>query len=182
MRVALDAGHGASRGRPHTGAAADSLVEDDLALDFVMRIGHHLRAAGHETVYTRADTALVPLAARVKTATDRDCQLFVSVHCNAGPASASGVEAFVAEGDRRSGVIALRMVEAISGLGMRSRGVKWDSSSQHSRLAVLRGACRRMPAVLLEIGFLTNPRDSGLLSDKHWREAAAKELARQAVS
>lgn len=178
MKVALDAGHGARIGRPHTGACANGLVEDEVAMDLVRRVGHHLRAAGHKTVLTRPDERLVSLAERARIARANRCDLFVSIHCNAGPPAACGVEALVAEGDQRSRKIASVLVETLARRGLRNRGVKWDSQSQHSRLAVLRGTCRHMPAVLLEIGFLTNLCDAGLLKQPRWREETAMALAR----
>lgn len=176
-RIALDAGHGASRGLPHTGCAANGLVEDDLALDFVTRIGHHLRLIGYDTIITRPDARLVALATRGKRAIDAHCDLFLSVHLNAGPSSANGVEAFVAEGDARSRAIAQRLVDVVAEHGLHNRGVKWDSQSQYSRLQVLRDTCHHMTAVLLEIGFLSSPHDAKLLADKHFREAVAGEIA-----
>jgi len=175
--VALDAGHGARAGGGHTGASANALVEDELALDMVKRVGHHLRAGGHETVYTRADRRLVALAKRAWTARFTRCELFLSIHCNAGPISAHGVEAFVVEGDARSRGLAERLASAVVAEGLSDRGVKWDNQSQHPRLAVLRGTYRRMPAVLLEIGFLTNAHDAGLLKQAAWRERVAKAIA-----
>lgn len=176
MRIALDAGHGSRPGGSHTGAAANGLVEDEVALDLVSRIGRHLRAGGHETVLTRPDAKVVPLVERARTARALGCDALVSIHCNAGPASACGAEAFVAEGDERSRKLAARLVEVMARRGLRSRGVKWDSQSRHSRLAVLRGTYRQMPAVLLEIGFLTSPHDAGLLKDTRWREETAMAL------
>lgn len=175
--VALDAGHGASRGRPFTGACANGLTEDEVAFDFVTRIGHHLRLIGHDTVITRPDGNLVALATRAKRAIDGHCDLFLSIHHNAGPASATGVEAFVAKGDARSRALADRLLAAISKHGLRNRGAKWDSQSRYSSLRVLRDTHRHMPAVLLEIGFITNDHDAKLLADKHWREAVAVDLA-----
>jgi N-acetylmuramoyl-L-alanine amidase len=177
MRIALDAGHGASRGRPFTGAHGNGLIEDELALDFVTRIGHHLRAAGHQTVLTRSDKTLVALETRAKIAVAAKCDMFLSIHLNAGPAQASGIEAYVAKGDARSRTLAGRLIETISKLGLKNRGVKWDSQSQYSSLCVLRDTYRHMPAVLLEIGFLTNTHDAGLLADKYFREAVATQLA-----
>lgn len=175
-RVALDAGHGASRGHPFTGAHGNGLIEDELAFDFVTRIGHHLRLIGYDTVITRPDGRLVALATRGKRAIDGHCDLFLSIHLNAGPASAQGVEAFVAEGDTRSRALAERLTAAISAHGLRNRGAKWDSQSQYSSLRVLRDTYRHMPAVLLEIGFLTNAHDAKLLADKHFREAVAEGI------
>jgi N-acetylmuramoyl-L-alanine amidase len=182
MRIALDAGHGASRGLSHTGCAANGLVEDELALDFIKRIGHHLREAGYDTVIIRPDARLVALATRGKRAIDGHCDLFLSIHVNAGPASAQGVEAYVAEGDSLSRDIAQRLVDGVSKHGLRNRGAKWDSQSQYSRLRVLRDTHRHMPAVLLEIGFLTNVHDARLLADKHFREAVAVGIAMETSS
>lgn len=177
MKVALDAGHGARNGRSHTGAAANNLIEDVIALDLVKRIGHHLRAAGNETIYTRAGEALVSLTQRARIAKANRCNLFLSIHCNAGPSSAGGVEAFVAAGDERSRNIAKGLVSKIVKLGLAERGVKWDNHSQHPRLAVLRGTYKAMPALLIEIGFLTSSHDSALLHDANWREQLAISIA-----
>lgn len=177
MRVALDAGHGRGPGGRWTGACANSLVEDEVALDMVGRIGHHLRLAGHETLYTRPGEGSIGLARRTNIARLARCDVFLSIHCNAGRPSARGVEAFVAEGDTRSRELGQRLVGALAECGLVDRGVKWDSQSQHSRLAVLRGTYRSMPAVLLEIGFLTSPHDSALIGQRQWREKAARGIA-----
>lgn len=178
MKVALDAGHGFRSGARRTGAAANGLTEDEVALDFVRRIGHHLRLAGHQTVCTRPHESLVSLSSRGRKAVAEGCDMFLSIHCNAGPASAQGVEAFVAAGDKRSADAANDLVECLVAKGMPSRGVKWDSQSQHSRLRVLRDTYKHMPAVLIEIGFLTNSHDALLLRDKFFREAVSIDIAR----
>jgi len=177
LKVALDAGHGALLNIPHTGASASGLVEDEIASDFVKRIGHHLRAAGHKTIITRADGKLVSLAKRVQIARSARCDAFVSIHCNVGPPAANGAEAFIVAGDQRSRTLALRLIEALACQGLRDRGVKTDSQSQHLRLSVLRGTYRYMPAVLLEVGFLTNKHDVELLRNPNWREETAVALA-----
>jgi N-acetylmuramoyl-L-alanine amidase len=172
VKAALDAGHGSN-----TGARANGLIEDDVALDMVSRIGHHLRAMGCETVLTRPGSNLVGITERARAARYASADVFLSVHCNAGPPSASGVEAFVANRDERSRKLAEKLVEVVIKRGMSGRGVKWDSQSQHSRLGVLRGTYRKMPAVLLELGFLTNRQDAALLKDPHFRNAVAKGVA-----
>lgn len=172
MKAALDAGHGSN-----TGACANGLVEDDVALDIVSRIGHYLRASGCETVLTRRDDKLIGITERARVARYARADVFLSIHCNASKSAACGVEAFVAHGDERSHKLAEKLVQAVVKQGLRSRGVKWDSDSQHSRLGVLRGTYRQMPAVLLELGFLTSQYDSILLKDKHFRDDAARAIA-----
>ncbi|MCE5197345.1 N-acetylmuramoyl-L-alanine amidase [bacterium] len=177
MKFALDAGHGSK-----TGAAENGLVEDDVALDMVKRIGHHLRLAGHETVCTRSNKKLVALSRRGRIAIDAGCRMFISIHCNAGPSTARGVEGFVAEGDKRSAGLAKHIVGRIAKLGMKNRDVKWDSQSQHSRLRVLRDTYKHMPAVLLEVGFLTNPNDAKLLSNPQFKERMAQAIAAEMIA
>ncbi|MCE5314511.1 MAG: N-acetylmuramoyl-L-alanine amidase [Armatimonadota bacterium] len=181
MKIALDAGHGARGSSDHTGAAANGLVEDEIALDLVERIGHHLRLAGHKTVLTRSNENMVALSSRGKKAVAESCDLFLSIHCNAGPSTAQGVEAFVAAQDSRGAKFAKTLVGYVVAKGMRSRGVKWDSQSQHSSLRVLRDTYKYMPAVLLEVGFLTNSSDAKHLKDKFFREALAIDIAKACV-
>lgn len=177
MKAALDAGHGARSGRPHTGACANGLVEDDVVLDLVGRIGHYLRAAGWQTVLTRPGSELVGITERARAARYSGADVFVSIHCNAGTPTASGVEAFVVKNDHPSRELAGRLVVAVAKCGLRNRGVKWDSESRHSRLGALRGTYLKMRAVLLEVGFLTSQGDSALLKDRKFRDMVAQAIA-----
>ena len=142
MKICLDAGHGG-----YTGARANGLIEDTLALDFVKRVGHHLRAAGVQTVVTRNIDTFVTLDYRASLAVREKCDLFVSFHHNAGPTLAHGCEIFVAAGDNRSKAKAKTVLDRIcAGGAMKSRGVKWDNRSQHSRFSFsgrLTATCRR---------------------------------------
>lgn len=177
MKAALDAGHGAKPGHPYTGASANGLVEDELALDFIRRLGHHLRSAGWETVLTRPGEEDVGIVERARAARYAGADVFVSVHCNAGPPSACGIEAFAVKNDNRSRALAEKLVDEVAKLGMKNRGVKWDTQSHLGILGVIRGTYIKMPAVLLEIGFITNPHDAALLANRHFRESAAKAVA-----
>ena len=59
-------------------------------------------------------------------------------------------------------------------LGMRNRGVKG------ARFAVLKGT--RMPAVLVEVGFLTNRREESNLKKRSFREKIAENISRAIVA
>ena len=173
MRVCLDPGHGGN-----TGARGNGLIEDALALDFARRIGHHLRLRGWETVMTRGDDRFVTLASRGALAVRTKCGLFLSIHLNAAASpSARGCECFAAAGDERSLKIAARLTAALSSMGLKNRGAKYDTQSAHGSLRVLRDTYKNMPALLLEIGFLTNKADAELLGDKFFRERAAVAVA-----
>lgn len=178
MLVCLDPGHGHKNRRP-TGARANGLVEDDWALFFAHRLGHYLRAKGARTCFTRADDQFIGLTARGTVAKANEADVFLSLHLNAaGSEAAHGCEAFVAAGDVKPKALATALLAQIGVRGIRSRGVKWDSQSQHASLTVLRSTYRSMKSVLLEIGFLSNACDARLLKDKKWCEMLAEDLAR----
>ncbi|MFQ3549975.1 MAG: N-acetylmuramoyl-L-alanine amidase [Armatimonadota bacterium] len=177
MKVALDAGHGAYGKYAYTGASANGLVEDYLALDIQIRIGHHLRKLGIKTLYTRPDNKYIQLGARSQKALAEKCNIFISLHFNAGPSAANGIEAYCALNDTKSRSLAESLITAIQNIGFNSRGVKWDSQSQYKRLKVLQDLKWKMPAVLLELGFLTNKKDAEMIGDKHFREKLAVLIA-----
>jgi len=174
----LDPGHGYKKHFP-SGAQANGIVEDDWVLNFAQRIGHYLRAAGAEVVLTRSTSAFVTLGDRGKIAKRNKCDRFVSIHLNAAAStSAHGCEAFFVPGDKRGQALGsvLCTVMWTEG-GLHPRGVKQDNQSQHSSLRVLRDTYQRMPATLIEVGFLTNADDAAKLKDKHWVENLAAKLA-----
>jgi N-acetylmuramoyl-L-alanine amidase len=191
MRIVIDPGHGYKKGNP-TGARALSLVEDTVIfsddpqfLGMTQRLGNLLRAAGHETVYTRVNDNFVALSERVRLAKLADADLFISLHCNAaGSQSARGFEVFAAKGDARSLHVA-RIIEnsvrLYNGTQFPSRGVKWDNEGAHRSLYVLQKLKGVMPAVLLECGFLTNPQDAKLLGNRHFRQSLANGIAQAVI-
>ena len=180
MKICLDAGHGGA----DNGTSGNRILEDAWALEFIQRLGHHIRALGAETVLTRTTDKKIGIDTRAAIAVSKKCDLFISIHCNgATNRNADGAEAFYAPvGHQHNSVaIAEEMVKLCAEAGMDNRGVKRDSQSQHSRLGVLRGTCEHMPAVLLEVGFVSNKHDSGLMSNKYWREKLAEDIAKAIV-
>ncbi|MCE5199917.1 MAG: N-acetylmuramoyl-L-alanine amidase [Armatimonadota bacterium] len=183
MRVCLDAGHGRKNNKSTGAPPANGIVEDDWALMFAQRLGHYLRASGAETVFTRTDKAFVALASRGALAKAKSCDFFLSIHLNSAVSdTAHGCEAFVALNDKRSQAIAAKLASVVFAAGMHARGVKWDNQGQHKSLRVLRDTYGRMPAVLIEMGFVTNISNARRLSDKIWCEKAAEAMARAIIN
>ncbi len=178
MKAAIDAGHGKNPAGTYTGAQANGITEDILAFDIATRIGHHLRALGIRTVMTRPGVSSIGLAERARIARVQKCGMFLSIHLNAGPAAAHGAEAFAVDGDSRSAAFAMKLLEAVKNCGFEVRGVKPSSATHVGGLTVLNRTWRTMPAVLLEVGFLTSPSDAKMLSDRRVRENVAEEIAK----
>lgn len=191
--ICIDLGHGG----PKPGAVGQVIVDGRpvqlLEKDVVFgldhnavggigvgnRVGHHLRKAGYRTVMTREADVDVDLMVRGRLAVRSKADVFISIHCNShGDPAANGIEAWVHALQRnRADVLARSILEDMLRLpefgGVRYRGVKTSS-----RLTVLHETYAYMPAVLIELPFLSNPNEAGLLADRYWREAAGSAIAR----
>jgi N-acetylmuramoyl-L-alanine amidase len=93
LRVVLDAGHG---GWDHGTVGRKGLLEKDLVLDIVERLGHLVESRlGAEVIYTRKDDSYLALEKRAEIANLAQANLFVSVHANYSDyPSARGVETY----------------------------------------------------------------------------------------
>ena len=164
IKVYIDQGHNPQN--PNAGAEGNGYREQDI----VYRIGQELYSLLYEdpnyiprlsrpTPQTQLGNSVSSsLRERVEQANSFGSDLFLSLHTNASTnPSVSGTEALVF----RNGSVAydiasilLRQISLITGL--RNRGIVL-----RPRLYVLRRT--RMPSVLLELGFITNPEDAELM-------------------
>jgi N-acetylmuramoyl-L-alanine amidase len=164
--VVIDAGHGGH----DTGARSRwAGLEKDAALDTALRLDPKLQAAGFQTVLTRRGDYFIPLGQRAQISNSQDNAIFVSLHYNDAPSrSACGVETYYRSKPSRK--IAERIQSAICCLpGVTSRGVKT------ANYWVLRR--NEYPAVLVEGGFLSNPREGARCANPGYHEALANAIA-----
>ena len=163
--VCIDAGHGGK----DPGAESGGVQEKDIALTVALKVGALLKDC--EVIYTRTEDVYVGLSERALIANQAKADLFVSIHCNSAPStSANGVEVYVhttrsAASTRAANVIYDRLLPAS---GLCGRGVKAND------YAVLRETS--MPAVLVELGFVSNPNDRAQLVSERWQDKAAEAI------
>ena len=186
-QVVLDPGHG---GEIETGAVGpNGLQEKDLNLAVSKRTARILLDRGISVVLTRTSDYRIPLVVRAMIANNLDADILVSVHHNAPnwlPSKTPGTEVFVqqgsAESQRLGGLIWEEMVEALSQFD----GIEWTRADDAGALEVLNGAgddtygmVRRpeMPAVLAELGYISNPSEAELFSTDEYVEVASTALA-----
>jgi N-acetylmuramoyl-L-alanine amidase len=168
--VVIDAGHG---GHDRGGIPSNIIPEKGVALDVARRLRAYLVKAGFRTVMTRSTDTFVSLDRRVNIANSRRRAIFVSIHFNAARrVGASGIETFYgsARAKRLARLIQRNAMRTTSG---ENRGIR------RARYYVLRKS--RMPAVLIECGFLTNPRDARRASSGEYRDRLARQIARAII-
>lgn len=174
--VCIDPGHGGT----DPGAVSGGVRESDVALAHALAIGAALEAAGVAVLYTRAEDASRTLASRARAANDAGAARFVSVHANASESSrAYGFQVFHCRGSEPGAELARRIYDAaLPATGETDwSGVYPDESAAcgYRPLYVLRAT--RMPAVLLELGFLTHPGERERLQDPAYRQLLAASVA-----
>ena len=165
-KIYIDQGHNPVN--PNAGAEGNGLREQDLVYVIGQRLAERLRADGNfEVRLSRPSresqlgtSTSTSLAARVNEANRWGADYFISLHTNAASSpSANGSEALVYDKSGRSfGFAEDILTNMVNVTGLRDRGVK-----ARPGLYVLRKT--RMPAVLLELGFITNPGDAALMRD-----------------
>jgi N-acetylmuramoyl-L-alanine amidase len=168
----LDAGHGGD----DPGAQAGGYKEKDLNLDIVFRIKQALEEAGARVILTRADDYYIKLPARPSVADNNGADFFISIHCNACAGGAlTGIETYYHAGQCSSQTLACavhnRIIQRTS---MKDRGAKVDTKLYASGLAVLRNA--NVPAILVECGFIDNPKDRARLIDYDFHSKLAQAI------
>jgi N-acetylmuramoyl-L-alanine amidase len=173
--VVLDPGHGAS----NSGARSDrpgGLDEAGVVLDIARRIEGRLAATGVLAVLSRGVDADPDDLERAELANTLGADLVVSLHCeSSSSASANGVAtyfyghdrpgAWSAVGERLADLIRRELVARTGLVDCQSHARTWD---------LLRRTT--MPAVRLDVGYLSNPDDARRLADPAFRDTIADSV------
>lgn len=163
-RIYIDQGHNPVN--PNAGSEGNGFREQDLVYAIGQLTARDLRRNGFEvrlsrpTPQTQLGTSnTTSLAARVNDANAWGADYFLSLHTNASTIeSASGSEAFVFRRDSDAELLAENILEQLNyATGLPNRGV-----IARPGLYVLRKT--RMPSILLELGFISNPVDAELMA------------------
>jgi N-acetylmuramoyl-L-alanine amidase len=164
--VVIDPGHG---GYDHGAHAIRGMDEKMLTLDVARRLKPLLEARGYHVIMTRTTDVFIPLGTRTAISNSHSDAAFVSIHCNwAGRRSANGVEAYYF--NPHSAPLARNILDAVACCyGSHSRGVKF------ARYFVLHHNDR--PSTLVEIGFISNPREDDSLQNPAVRQRIAEKIA-----
>ncbi len=165
IKIYIDQGHNPQS--PNAGAEGNGYREQDLVYEIGIRLRDLLLSNGNFEVRLSRPTPQTQLGTsnasslreRTADANRWGADYFISLHTNAGVPSASGTEAFVYSIPSSAERLAEDIVEGITEqTGLRDRGVFARPS-----LYVLRRTS--MPAVLVELGFISNSNDASLMAN-----------------
>lgn len=177
--VVLDPGHGGY----DSGASSidEKILEKDLDLEIALKVKAVLEENHIQVIMTReSDEVSWPsdnvkdLQARVDIATNHKADLMVSLHCNMSDEdiyNVSGCEIYVNQSQKKSVALAEKISNEFDKLGssLPNRGIKTDT------LHVL--TYNKVPTVLVEMGFLSNPDDVDYLTNQKTQNLMVNAIA-----
>ena len=166
IKIYIDQGHNPQS--PNAGAEGNGLVEQDLTFEIGNRLASLLRSNGNFDVRVSRPTAETTLGTsnasslriRVDEANAFGADYFISLHTNASNnSSVSGSEALVYSSPSVASELGEDILLWLNRLtGLRNRGIV-----NRPGLYVLRKT--QMPAVLVEMGFISNANDAALMNN-----------------
>lgn len=156
-RIALDAGHGGS----DPGAVYKDRREKDDTLDLTLAVGDILKKNGIDVYYTRTTDEYETPFKKATDANNSGADLFVSIHRNSSenPNQYSGVETLVYSDTGLKAEVARNINNQLEDAGFKNLGV-----DERKNLVVLKRT--KMPAVLVEAGFINNDKDNYLFDEE----------------
>lgn len=156
-RIALDAGHGGS----DPGAVYKGRQEKDDTLDLTLAVGDILKKNGIDVYYTRTTDEYETPFKKATDANNSGADLFVSIHRNSSenPNQYSGVETLVYSDTGLKTEVARNINNQLEDAGFKNLGV-----DERKNLVVLKRT--KMPAVLVEAGFINNDKDNYLFDEE----------------
>ena len=171
--VAVDPGHGGhDRGACHL---PSGLVEKEINLDMALRLERALKASGAQVVLTRRDDTFVSLDDRAQLANERGAHVFLSLHVNRYPSpECFGAQTFYFPSSEEGRRLALLIQEELLEIYPPNYRQALPGNYRVLRVA-------RMPAALVEIGFVTNATDRALMQREDYREAVAGAIVRALI-
>jgi N-acetylmuramoyl-L-alanine amidase len=189
--IVLDPGHGGY----DKGQVSRYGCEKDFALDVARKLRPLLQSKGLRVIMTREGDYFVPLEVRAHIANAAPNSIFVSIHFNGtnDDPNATGFEIFsftprgapsTSDSAVRSSSFSMQPGSEVDGQSMALSACiyhsllghipEYDRGIKRARFAVLR--LTKVPAVLIEGGFLTERGESKLISNKDWRGKLAAAI------
>lgn len=161
----LDPGHGGK----DPGAIGSEVDEKTLTLATAKKLEEKLRNQGASVTLTRADDTYMMLEERAAISNSSNTTAFISLHYNSSEEQAAhGIETFYYQGIENQRLADSVQASIINHVNLNNRGAK------QANFQVLRD--NNQPAILIELGFISNPEEQKLVQTDHYQEEATKGI------
>lgn len=162
--IVLDPGHGGS----DPGAVFQGRQEKDDSLRLAMAVGDILRENGYNVEFTRTTDVYNTPFEKATFANNLGADLFVSIHRNSAPTENmyNGVQTLLYNDSGLKAELARNINKNLVNLGFADKGVV-----ERPNLVVLKRT--KMPAVLVEAGFINSEKDNSIFDDEFDQVAQA---------
>lgn len=183
--IVLDPGHG---GYDTGSISYDGVYEKEITLDITRKVGARLEEEGYEVVYTRTDDEVIwpsdnkeDLQTRIDIAKEADADYFISLHTNASSGyddGAYGFEIYLDGSDETINAMAEQLGNNLESLQYsQNRGIK--TTEDYSLYVIDQNP---VPAMLLELGFITDSEEVDYMVSEQGQEALATSIANGIIS
>jgi len=163
-KIILDPGHGGY----DNGASYNGRKEKDDVLSLAFDVASELRRLGYEVEFTRVDDVYDSPNEKARIGNASGADYFISLHRNSNPTpnSSNGVQTLVFSDSGIKGQMARNINKRLEEVGFRNINVE-----ERKNLAVLKRT--KMPALLLEVGFINSDKDNQLFDENKAQIAEA---------
>lgn len=161
----LDPGHGGK----DTGTIGTAVYEKTLTLSTAKKVEQQLRDKGASVTLTRTDDTFIPLEERAQISNSTETDAFISLHYNASDdPSVNGIHSFYYDGDENEQLANTIQESLINRVNL------MDHGAEQADYQVLRD--NKQTALLLELGFVSNPEEQKVIQTDSYQEKAAEGI------
>ncbi|MGM8215131.1 N-acetylmuramoyl-L-alanine amidase [Bacillaceae bacterium W0354] len=178
INIVIDAGHGGK----DSGAIVKSplVYEKDIVFPISLNIKERLERLGANVILTRSTDDYIDLDERVELSKNQYNDLFVSIHANASSDSnAYGSETYYSEG-KSDNVVEGRLLATTIQQQMLQMAEVYNRGAKASDFRVIKN--NSAPAVLVELGFMTNSNDLKKLTDPNYQQLYADSITQGIIN
>lgn len=162
--IIVDPGHG---GHDPGTVGVSGIQEKDINLEIALKLASQLKSQGYDVIMTRDRDEYIDNHSRAKLANKKRGGLFISIHANAMENDnwTNGVQVlYYPDRDGINISLANKVLESI----LEKTGANNKGIVERKDLIVLNRT--KMPAILVEAGFLTNPNEEELLKKPDYQD------------
>ncbi len=169
MLIAIDAGHG---GKDSGAVGGKGTKEKDIVLSMAKQLQKSLQTQGFQTFLTRQTDVYLTLSNRAQNANTQEADYFISLHCNSYiEPRANGCELYVYAKQGETYAFGEKVYTSLNdAIKLTSRGVKEAPFTVLTKTA--------MPAILIEVAFISNPVEEAYLNDPAFQHKAVEAITK----